>query len=184
MKREASSEQSLRPSQVLQVDHCGKCLMTQLDATTTTGNNIMVTSVSPMATNHAAGTILDLNPSSFADSSTYNEQQPLAIFEGLSVTISNSAAPTNTSITSVPIRRPIHDPLTPQGPLLPQISLFRMRPEAMPISISAARKLQADGGAATRQPEQPGGKGDATTESPAGDIANYNTRAILFIKAA
>ena len=46
----------------------------------------------------------------------------------------------------------------------------------MPISISAARKPQADGrlqfplaAAATRQPEQPGGKDDTTTESPAGD---------------
>ena len=74
--------------------------MKQLDATTTTGNNTMVISVSPYATatNHAAGTILDLDPSSVTDNSTCNEQQQSAacIFEGLSVTISNSAAPTAT----------------------------------------------------------------------------------------
>ena len=45
----------------------------------------------------------------------------------------------------------------------------------MLISISAARKPQADGrvqlppAAAIRQSEKTGGKDDATTESPAGD---------------
>ena len=53
-KREASPEQSLRPSQAPPVDHSGKFLMKQLGTTTTTGNNTMVTSVTPTATNHDA----------------------------------------------------------------------------------------------------------------------------------
>ena len=46
-RREASPEQSLRPSQAPPVDHCEKFLMKELGATTTTGNNTMVSSVTP-----------------------------------------------------------------------------------------------------------------------------------------
>ena len=53
-KREASPEQSLRPSQAPPVDQCGKFLMKLLGVITTTGNNTMVTSGSPTTTNHAA----------------------------------------------------------------------------------------------------------------------------------
>ena len=96
-----------------------------------------------------------------------NEQQQSAarVFGELSVPNSNSVAPmattsdnatdagpppllimrspTNPSIASMPIRRPINGPFTCQGPLSHPLS--RIRPGAILINISADRMSQADG---------------------------------------